>query len=189
MAIAEDQPIAHASGVVLTAPVPQLLALLSVSDLVPRPKVLGLLETVSYNPNITVMATLDKPSGLPQGHLAQPADDVAWIADNQHKGTSDRPAVTIHSTSDFARSHLHTDPNAWTQRLTVQAAPLLDAQVIAATAHRWMYAEPQSTFDLGAIDLGLAAPVVLAGEVFAGAKVEGAFLSGVAAAEASLERL
>ena len=128
-------------------------------------------------------------SGLEQGHVAEPTDDVAWIADNQHKGTSQLPAITIHSTASFAFEQLETDTEAWTQQLCDQVAPVVDASIVSASGHRWMYAEPQTTFDLGAVALGDTVPVVLAGEVFAGAKVEGAFLSGTAAADAILDRL
>ena len=58
-AIADGRAIARSSVVVLTPPTPQLLALLNASDLLPGPELLGLLETVSYNPSLTVMATLD----------------------------------------------------------------------------------------------------------------------------------
>lgn len=188
-AIAGDLTIARASGVVLTPPVPQLLALLNSSDLMPKSDRLESLDAVRYNASLTVMASLDEPSGLPQGHLGQPTQNVAWIADNQHKGTSDFPAVTIHSTADFARAHLREDRDTWARQLCDEVVPLLTGEIIAATAHRWMYAEPQTTFDSGAMELDLSEPVILAGEVFAGAKVEGAFLSGVAAAQAALERL
>jgi predicted NAD/FAD-dependent oxidoreductase len=186
---AGEHPVAYGSAVILTPPVPQLLGLLRASELRPESKVAALLETVNYNPSLTVMATLDAPAGLPQGHLAQPSPDVAWLADNQHKGTSEIPAITIHSTADFARVHLDDEPEAWAQQLIAQAAPHLGGGIVAAKPHRWRYAEPQTTFDMGAVTIDRATPVVLAGEVFAGAKIEGAFLSGLAAADAVLNLL
>ena len=185
-AVADNHAVAHGSAVVLTAPVPQLLQLLANSDLSPEADVRRQLESVQYNPSLTVMAVLDRPSGLPEGHLAQPATGVAWLADNQDKGVSKLPAITIHSTAEFASAHLDEDRRTWARLLTDRVAPLVEGQIVNATAHRWRYAEPQTTFDSGAVDLDIAGPVVLAGEVFAGAKVEGAFLSGLAAAEAIL---
>ena len=127
-------------------------------------------------------------SGLPEGHLAQ-AQAVAWLADNQHKGTSELPAATIHSSAEFARYHLEKDPEVWPQQLVAQATTDLHGRVVATEPHRWRYAEPQTTFDTGAIMIDGAIPIDLAGEVFARAKIEGAFLSGFAAANATLARL
>lgn len=186
---ADATQIATGSAAILTPPVPQSLGLLQSSRMRPGPRLLARLESVIYNPSLTVMATLDAPSALPDGHLAQASSDVAWMADNQHKGTSQVPAVTIHSTADFARAHLDDAPEAWAQRLVAQAAPHLSGRVVAAKPHRWRYAEPQTTFEIGAARVDAGIPVVLAGEVFAGAKVEGAFLSGLAAAEVALEYL
>lgn len=182
-----DTALASGSAIVLTPPVPQLLNLLRISNLLPGSNTLDPLDSVAYNPSLAVMATLDAPSGLPAGHLAQPAEDVAWMADNQHKGASELPALTIHSTADFALDHLTSDPHDWTKHLADQVAPIVDGRIVHAVGHRWMYAEPRTTLDSGAIALGPDVPIVLAGEVFAGAKVEGAFLSGLAAANAVLE--
>ncbi|MDJ0955067.1 MAG: FAD-dependent oxidoreductase [Acidimicrobiia bacterium] len=181
--------VAYGAAVILTPPVPQVLDLLQTSDMVPATDVLDPLSAVGYNSSLAVMATLDAPSGLPEGHLAEPAPDVAWMADNQHKGTSAQPSVTIHSTAGFASANLDADPDRWTQHVADQVAPILEARIISAVGHRWRYAEPRTTFDSGAITIGHAPPIVMAGEVFAGAKVEGAYLSGLAAADSVLELL
>lgn len=183
-AIAGTKAVAHAAAVILTPPIPQLLNLLRSSNIQPDHKTLQALSVVEYNPTLAVMATLDAPSGLPDGHLAQSSQDVAWIADNQHKGTSELPAVTIHSNADFAVAHLEEDRSTWTRYLADQTAPLLGGSIVSSIGHRWMYAEPRTTFDSGAIALDPKHRTVLAGEVFGGAKVEGAFLSGLAAADA-----
>jgi hypothetical protein len=128
------------------------------------------------------MATLDAPSGLPDGHLARAAKHVAWVADNQHKGVSAVPAITIHSTPQFAAPRLDADPETWTQELCTQVQDKLAATIVGAVGHRWRYAEPRTTFDIRSLALPADRPIVLAGEVFAGARVEGAFLSGLAAA-------
>ena len=188
-AFAGERQVAHGSAVILTPPIPQLLGLLRASELAPEAEIAASLEGVEYNPTLTVKATLDAPSGLPQGHRARPSPDVAWLADNQHKGISEIPSVTIHSTAEFARAHLDDDPEAWVQQLIAQTAPHLAGGVVATEPHRWRYAEPQTTFEVGAVTIGGSTPVVLAGEVFAGARVEGAFLSGLAAANAVLDRL
>ena len=58
-ALAGDQAVAHASAVILTPPIPQLLNLWRSSGLQPGSETMGHLETVSYKPNLTVMASLD----------------------------------------------------------------------------------------------------------------------------------
>ncbi len=188
-AIAEDTAVARASAIIVTPPVPQTLTLLRESDMLPGPATLDSLVAVKYRPSLAVMATLDAPSGLTDGHLAEPSPDVAWIADNQHKGTSDMPAVTIHSSADYAIAHLDSSRSEWTNHLADQIAPILQGRVVKAVGHRWMYAEPRTTFDSGAVAIDTVPRIVLAGEAFAGAKVEGAFLSGLAAAGAVQEIL
>ncbi len=165
---------------IVTMPLPQAAALLAASGL-PAPAGLG---EVDYDACLAVMARLDGPSGLADGHAAPGDGPIAWLADNHHKGTSPGPAVTIHSTAEFAAAHLETPPADWVATLCAAAAPWLGSPVTAAVGHRWRYSMPRTTLDQGwaAVD---GAPVLVAGEAFAGARVEGAYLSGVAAAAAA----
>lgn len=175
-----------ARSCILTAPIPQLLEIV---DLSRAPVVHEELRSITYDPCLAVMAELDAPSGLTEGHAALAAGPVAWIADNQSKGASRVPSVTIHSSAAFAVEHLDHEPMGWTRALVDAAEPHLDGAVRSAVGHRWRFSRPRTTRTDGCFVLGDRAPVVLAGEVFAGAKVEGAYLSGVAAAEGVLERL
>jgi len=177
---AGDQRI-EGSAVVVTPPLPQSLALLGASGIgVPESAV----HQVSYRACLAVMAHLDAPSGLPDGHLTLGDGAIGWLADNGHKGTSGVPSLTIHSTPAFAAEHLEDDPEAWVDLLLDAAQPFLESHVAGATGHRWRYAEPTTVLDVESIVLQQSPPVVLAGEVFAGAKVEGAALSGLSAARA-----
>lgn len=176
-----DGPVVG-DAVILTPPVPQTQSLLTDSGIPLPGDIATMLDEVDYDASLTVMAVLDGPSGLPDGHLALRDGPVAWIADNQHKGVSRTPTLTIQSTAAFADEHLEADPSSWVDSLTDAAAPHLEAGIVEASGHRWRYSQPRTTFDVGAVRFDAGVPVVLAGEVFAGAKVEGAFTSGRAAA-------
>ena len=52
-------------SLVLTAPVPQTLALLEAGHITLESSILKSLEAIAYDPCIAVMAVLDGPSGLP----------------------------------------------------------------------------------------------------------------------------
>jgi renalase len=177
-----------ARAVVLTPPLPQCLDLLTASriGLGHAAKSLG---SVSYDACLAVMAVLDGPSGLPNGHLAVDGEPVAWLADNQHKGVSTEPAVTIHGTPSFSAAHIEDEPARWVRTVATAAKDHLAAEIVSVTGHRWRYAQPRTTLDTGCAVIDAGAPIVLSGEVFAGARVEGAYLSAAAAAAAVLERL
>ena len=187
-ALIDGNRAVDAAGVILTAPVPQTLALLDAGHLDVPASVRSMLGGIRYDACLAVMATLDGPSGLPDGHLTPDDDAIAWIADNQHKGTSLEPSLTVHSTPGYAAAHLDGDPGTWTADLCAAAGPHLAGRVLTARGHRWRYARPRTTLDIGALALDRDSPVVLAGEVFSGARVEGAYLSGREAATQVLAR-
>lgn len=188
-AIAKGRVVATGHAAVVTPPVPQLLDLLDRGELRVPQTLRDRLEGVHYHATLAVMAQLDGPSDLPDGHRSFDAGPIAWIADNQHKGVSPIPAITAHSSAAFAAQHLEDDPAEWSQILAEHLVSHLAGAITGVTGHRWRYAEPQDTLDAGAVILDGGAPVVLAGEVFAGAKVEGAYRSGIAAADLLLEAL
>jgi predicted NAD/FAD-dependent oxidoreductase len=188
-ALTANGPVAEGCAIVLTPPVPQTIELLGAGGIVVPGEIRRSLEQVSYHACLAVMARLGGAAGLSDGHLTLEGEPIAWMADNQHKGTSPTPAITIHSTPSFAARHLEEDYESWVPELVGAAGPLLSSPILEAIGHRWRYAEPRINFDTGFMSFDAGFPIVLAGEVFAGAKVEGAFSSGLAAARRIIEVL
>lgn len=184
IALASGSVVASGAMAVVTPPLPQAEALLAASRLAAPPET----AAVEYDGCLAVLAGLHGPSGLDDGHAAPDGGPVAWLADNHHKGASPDPAVTIHSTPAFAAAHLEAPPDAWARELCAAAAPLLASEIGDAVGHRWRFSMPHSTLETGWVEVP-GAPVLLAGEAFAGARVEGAYLSGRRAADEVASRL
>ena len=173
-----------ADAVLLTAPVPQSLALLAAGGVTLNADDLRALEAIEYEPCLAVLAALDGPAQLPEPGAVDPLDGpVDWVADNQRKGVSAAPAVTVHASAEFTREHWDTDDD------TVVAA-LLGALQLGSTlvpggaqVHRWRYARPVTVHHARSLEAHGHPGLVFAGDAFGGAKVEGAVLSGLAAAE------
>lgn len=179
----------RAAAFIVTPPVPQTLALPDASRIDAPEALRDALSAVDYRACLAVMMQLDGPSGLADGHRSGVDGSIGWMADNAHKGTSATPSVTVHSTPRFATEYLEADPEDWTGRLVGASQPHLSGRITASTGHRWRFAEPTTIVEKGCAVLDTRVPVVLAGEVFAGAKIEGAVLSGLAAASSILKRL
>lgn len=180
----------QADALIITAPLPQALQLLKTD---PRLAISTATETalaaIKYDPCLAVMATLDGPSGLPEpGGLANldPMNPVRWIADNQQKGISAVPAVTIHGTPHFSRQHWKRDRLEAGQRLFEAARPYLKANPLELDVHGWRYSEPTSTWPEALLRVCSSPPLLLAGDAFGSLShlIDGAASSGMEAARA-----
>ncbi len=179
--------IFSAKAVVLTPPVPQSLAMLDAGGIVLPPQMRARLAAIEYERCLAVMAVLDGPSHLPPPGGLAPADGlIAWIADNQLKGISAEPAVTIHATHAFSLEHWDRDRQESARRLLDAAAEWLGAGIRTFQVHGWRYSKPMRVDEQRCVIVSKSPPLVLAGDAFAGPQVEGAALSGWAAAEAVL---
>ena len=180
----------RADGIVVTSPVPQTLALLESGGVVLMPNDADALAVIEYDPCIALMAVLDGPSGLNEAGAIDPTSGPTdWMADNFLKGISAVPAVTIHATPEFSRSHWDASDEAITAALLDAAQ--LESSVIPGSIQiqRWRYARPSVEHPERFLQLSGVPPFVCAGDAFGGAKVEGAALSGTAAAKAIVEVL
>ena len=186
-AVTQSGEAFSAGAVVLTPPVPQSLAIMEAGGLTLEADTRTRLEGITYERCLAVLAVLSGPSRLaPPGGLAPVGGPIAWIADNQLKGISATPSVTIHASHAFSVEHWEQDRQESGRQLLSAAAPWLGARARTFQVHGWRYSKPMQTDERPCLIVSEAPPLVLAGDGFAGPRVEGAALSGWAAAEAVL---
>jgi len=179
-----------AAAVLLTPPVPQSLALLAAGEIELEPAMRTRLEGIQYERCLAVMAVLQGPSLIPPpGGLVPTSGPVSWMADNQLKGISAEPAVTIHANHEFSLAHWDEDRMESGRLLLNTAQPWLGAEVLSYQVHGWRYSKPLQVDAEPCALLQTSPPLVIAGDAFAGPRVEGAALSGMAASEMLLSHL
>ena len=167
---------------VVTAPVPQALALLDTSEVDYAGAELAALRAIRYERGLATMAILDGASGL-ANNGACPVEDssITWIADNQQKGISmDVPAVTIHASAEFAQQHWNSADEVRGPLMLEAASRYLKSAVNEYSCHRWGFTLPLNPYSqpyFHNADLSL----LFAGDGFGGPRVEGAAVSGLAA--------
>jgi predicted NAD/FAD-dependent oxidoreductase len=178
-----------AEAVILTAPVPQSLALLEAGGVVLERVVEQTLSAIQYERCLAVMAALDGPSRLrPPGGFAPAQGPISWMADNYLKGVSAEPAITLHATDAFSVAHWDQDRDETARQLLAAADEWIGAGIKSFQIHGWRYSKPKQTDPRPCALVSSRPPLVLAGDAFAGPRLEGAALSGWAAAAAVLAR-
>jgi renalase len=178
---------AYAADALVLTP-PAALALVDDSG-VPQPEeARQVLENIDYAPCIAVMALLDGPGGMPDpGGVQIGGDPLFWVADNRKKGISEVPAITIHAGPEFSREHAHSDDVTVARLLLEEAKEYVKTGVKATAVYRWKYSQPTNPHDEPYLYVKGPPPLVFCGDAYAGPKVEGAVISGLAAAQKLLE--
>jgi predicted NAD/FAD-dependent oxidoreductase len=162
------------------------------------------LEQICFDPCLCVMAVFDRPTELYDHHpgavqrfVSGVADEpISWMADNQEKGISDAPAVTIHAGPLFSQAHYDTPPEEVAHLLVSAAREHLgtDARLVKAEVKKWRYSRPTSRLPQLCLGAGGAGgqlpPLVICGDAFGDqGAIEGAAMSGEAAAEELMSRM
>ena len=177
-------------NLVLTAPVPQTLALLQAGGMSLAPSILKELKTIVYDPCIAVLALLDGPSGLPREGAFRPnTGPIRWIADNQMKGISTLPALTLHASATFSKNHWELDRNRAGELLLEALPENLRRKVTDFQVHGWKFSQPTNPHPEACVIANNDPLLILAGDAFQGPRVEGAACSGWAAAAAIVDRI
>jgi len=180
-----------AAALVVTAPVPQTLDLFAAGGLVAGGgadgEALATLATVAYEPCFALMLVLRSASLVPPpGAIQFAGGPISWLADNQQKGISSVPALTVHAAGEWSRHRFDDAPDAVADELVSFVRPWIDGDpadaVLERALHRWKFATPTTILPTPLVVVSTAPPVVCCGDAFAGPKVEGAASSGMAAA-------
>ena len=192
-----EGPLYSADSVVLTAPLPQSLDLINSSNLpTAEPSVTNLVG-VSYDRCLSLLVQSDQSLSMPEpGAIAEnrPGQPLSFLSDNSHKNISPIPgSLTIHSSAEMAdKLYNERDDQIAEQLISCARNVLGNFEVHAWYLHRWRYSKPSHTPSVDANTDGHSilcaqpAPLIIAGEALSGAKVEGAFLSGLSAAKTVL---
>lgn len=176
-----------ARGLILTPPVPQSLALLDGDVGLPQ-ETRQTLSRIDYDPCLALLLVLDGPSQIPDpGGLWPGGTIISWMADNKQKGISELSCVTIHGSPEFSNEYFEADEAQIVQILLEESRSWLGAEVVAQRLERWLYSIPIHLHDRPTLFCEQPGPLAFAGDAFAGPRVEGAALSGLAAAEAILQ--
>ncbi|MBO0729201.1 MAG: FAD-dependent oxidoreductase [Acidimicrobiaceae bacterium] len=158
-------------AVVCTLPAPAALGLLPRDNALARNR---------YLPTIALLALLDRSPSVPApGGVQLTGGAISWIADNEAKGISPRPAITVHASPEWSSQHWD---DATVEALADLAGPWLgEARLVEARLVRWPHAQPVSPGRSRTVEV--APGLWCAGDGWGEARVEGAALSGWAAAD------
>jgi predicted NAD/FAD-dependent oxidoreductase len=174
------------AAVLMTAPVPQSLALLDAGGTTLQSADRGSLESIEYAPCLCALALVEGEVALPEpGAVQRQEAPISWIADNQRKSISpDARIITLHAGPALSRQLFDATDQAlqaaFTEALEVWLAP--DASIKRLDLKRWRYALPTRLLTPRCLRADGLPPLVFAGDAFGGPRVEGAALSGMAAA-------
>lgn len=190
-----------AKSIIMTAPLPQSIALFDASKLPIDTEQRRQLDSVVYEPCLSLLAQVTGDAAEAKTLLPEPGyikdinwdSPIAWVGDNYAKGLSDVPGcLTIHAGPSFSRQYFDTDSD------TVAAAMIKELRQRVTEAfevenwqlQRWRYAFVNNPLAEPSYRLKGLPPFILAGDAFSGqSRIETAGLSGLAAAHEMIELL
>lgn len=186
-AAAENGQIYQSRALLLTPPVPQSLALLDAGQVPLAQADRAALEKISYAPCLSGLFWFEGEVSLPApGAVQQPDQAISWIADNRQKGISPEAAIITAHANPLMSQLWYEAPEGELVGLFMGALrPYLspNSAIISRHIHRWRYALPLVTHPQPTLLAKGLPPLAFAGDAFDGPRVEGAALSGLAAAE------
>jgi len=175
----DDGQTLECDVLVMTAPPEQARTLLA------DPEVDELIGGVEMMPCWALMLVLDQPLFAEYDAAFVNQGPLAWVSSQRSR--PERPAAdawVLHASPQWSAMHLEKSADEVRDLLLEAARKLPLSQtfkVKSAIAHRWRYALAREPLNCGAIWLG-SKKLALAGDWCHGSRVEGAFLSGLAAA-------
>lgn len=183
----EGNSLGEFDWVISTAPVPQTIELL--------PDVFSQrsqLDAVDFSPCYALMLGFEEPLRLNFDAALVRASPLAWIALNGSKpGRPSGTSLLLHSDNGWAAEHLEDDQDtvAGEMKRALQEMTGIDAQSASyESLHRWRYARVESALEMPYL-LDEENQLAACGDWCLGNRVEDAFLSGQALANALAARL
>ncbi len=166
------------SDVLLAVPAPQVAPLLTRVS----PAGAAVAGSARMRGSWAVMLRYASPVALPWDGAFINTGPLRWVArDSSKPGRTGPETWLLHASAEWSEAHIEDSADSVTAALLAAFAALGGPIPLAATAHRWRYADTAPALTLGCwwdanTRLGLC------GDWLNGGKVEGAWLSGLALA-------
>ena len=182
--------------VIVSTPAPQTVALLQTIETNHCDSLLGAIGKIQMNPSWATMVRLEEPLDANPSWVGAFVHESSlnWIARDGSKPQRDAGSgeqVVLHATADWSIENLERDPDEIAAEMLAEFWRVSNAAVQTPShlrAHRWRYAipvDPAQERTLFNDDLSIGC----CGDWLGGPRVEGAFLSGMAAAGRILSTL
>lgn len=194
-AVLENGQVRHARSLVINAPAPQAMPLVSSSL---PPSLLQALEAVRYDPCWAAMIALEEMPDVDWPALEIDHPVLKWAALDHtrrdpgaqfNRAPAAQPVLVLHAQGAWSRDHLELEPGVALELMMRAASGVLGPwvqQSRAAIAHRWRYAQPTVLYP----ETFMAHDhLVLCGDWCGAPRVEGALESGWASAAYLRDRL
>lgn len=193
LASCDDGLVFESNVLIMTAPIPQSLALLDAGFCDLNSADLQLLQSIQYAPCLCGLFSLEGNTNLPEiGAIQRPSQIINWIADNQLKGISPaEKVITVHVSPEYSRLWWEKDEGTIISNIKHELQAFLkpNTRILQAQLKRWRYALVETPFSQHFLLAEAPAPLFFIGDAFAGnasgtPNIESAVLSGCAAGKA-----
>jgi predicted NAD/FAD-dependent oxidoreductase len=164
--------------VVSSAPVPQTLNLLTKGSVVLGDEIYHHLSSLRYERCIAALVTTSAPIDV----RSIKHSDVAYIGDNLDKGISPTPSYTIHATPDFSERMWEEDRHEVATHLARCVLGDTLPGVTDIDVHGWKFSRPTTQASSTFLEASSKPRLIMIGDAFGGASVEGAIISALDAA-------
>lgn len=172
----------RADLLVVAVPAPQALGLFPAGL---DPAVREELGRVTFDPCLVVLAGYDAPAPGWRAVLSE-VEPIRWISRESDKRSATRLTVVLHAAAGLSRALDGTPDDEAIRAILGSASPIGGAFLTEprwVQLKRWRFAQPVVLATARALLSESEAPVVFAGDWCQAPRVEGAFLSGVAASD------
>lgn len=146
------------------------------------------LSGLAMEPCVSLLLMFEHKRAFPYDGIKCNHEVLGWVANNFSKPEREGYSLMVQSNYDWTKGHIDT-PSEELEAPLIEAAEIafeVDlANPLYKQAHRWLYAAPQHESQKGCY-VDPEAKLLACGDWCMSGRVEGAFLSGLKAAEAVL---
>ena len=164
---------------IMTPPLPQTIKLLSKHICLFDKNFLDEIKNINYDKCISLMMSIKKETNIKfPGAMQKPNSFWDFVTDNKIKGISNKHCITAHASASFSDFIWEFNDEKCKSIMIDELAKLVNFEKIETKIHKWKYAKPKQVLNYFFKQAKHTQNSIITGEIFGGAKLEGAFLSG-----------